>query len=84
MDRPELYIELLLTSRRRSGQRIGDRLVQLAVDEAGAARRQLLRVDCWAGAPTLVAWYERQGFMRCGTFVVNGGWSGQIFAMELA
>ena len=27
-------------------------------------RPDLLRVDCWAGAPPLVAWYEDQGFVR--------------------
>ena len=26
----------------------------------------VLRVDCWAGAPPLVAWYERQGFAALG------------------
>ena len=42
----------------------------------------MLRVDCWAGAPALVAWYERQGFVRSGTFDV-GGWIGQVFTMRL-
>jgi hypothetical protein len=32
--------------------------------------------------PPLVAWYERQGFERSGTFDV-GGWIGQVFAMRL-
>jgi hypothetical protein len=29
-----------------------------------------------------VAWYERQGFERSGTFDVDG-WIGQVFAMRL-
>ena len=41
-----------------------------------AARRLLGR------RPPLVAWYERQGFQRSGTFDV-GGWIGQVFAMRL-
>ncbi len=36
----------------------------------------------WAGAPPLVAWYERQGFARSGTFEVTG-WKGQVFSMEV-
>jgi GNAT superfamily N-acetyltransferase len=78
----ELYVNLLLTSRRHAGRQLGARLVEVAIDEARAADRALLRVDCWAGAPTLVAWYQRQGFTPTDTFDVNG-WKGQIFEMEL-
>ena len=42
---------------------------------AAAAGVPVLRVDCWAGAPTLVGWYERQGFVRAGTFDYHG-WIG--------
>ncbi|HEY5428315.1 MAG TPA: GNAT family N-acetyltransferase [Solirubrobacteraceae bacterium] len=103
VDRPELYINLLLTSRPRAsgplgiqprpigprsshpaaGRQLGSRLVQVAVDEARAGGAQLLRVDCWAGAPPLVAWYQRQGFVPSGTFEVNG-WRGQVFTMVLS
>lgn len=82
-DEHELYILLLLVSRKHARRRIGERLVGEALEEARAAGARLLRVDCWAGAPTLVAWYERQGFVRSGTFEVSDGWRGQIFTMEL-
>jgi GNAT superfamily N-acetyltransferase len=55
---PELYVILLVTSRRHAGEGIGAALVRRAVEEARAAGVSLLRVDCWAGAPRLVAWYE--------------------------
>ena len=83
IDRPELYINLLITSRRHAGKQLGSTLVKAAIDEALAADRQVLRVDCWAGASTLVAWYERQGFNRTETFDHNG-WSGQILSMPLS
>ena len=83
VDRPELYIELLLVSRRHAHRRIGERLVDAALAEARERRAELVRVDCWAGAPTLVAWYEARGFERSATFTVNGDWHGQIFAREL-
>lgn len=71
-----------MTSRAHAGRGVGARLVVAAAQEAREAGASLLRVDCWAGAPPLVAWYERQGFERTGTFDV-GGWIGQIFAMRL-
>jgi len=79
---PELYIELLISSRAHAGNAIGARLVRLARQIAVGRGADVLRVDCWAGAPTLVAWYERQGFRRSGTFDV-GGWVGQVFEMSL-
>jgi ribosomal protein S18 acetylase RimI-like enzyme len=80
---PELYIELLLVSRRHAGRRIGEALVDAALAEARAQGAAVVRVDCWAGAPSLVAWYEARGFERTGTFTVNGDWVGQVFALKL-
>jgi GNAT superfamily N-acetyltransferase len=61
---PELYVILLLSARQSAGQGIGARLVNQAAElgyERGAA---ILRIDCWAHAPGLVRWYEKQGFVR--------------------
>ena len=82
IDEPERYVEALVTSRRHAGRGIGAALVAAAADEARESGAAVLRVDCWAGAPPLVAWYERQGFERSGTFDVDG-WIGQVFAMRL-
>jgi ribosomal protein S18 acetylase RimI-like enzyme len=82
-DRPELYINLLISSRRHAGRRIGSALVRYARAEAADRDARQLRVDCWAGAPTLVDWYRDQGFEPTGTFDVEG-WSGQIFTMPVA
>ena len=71
-----------MTSRRHAGRGIGGPARAAAANEARAAGAAVLRVDCWAGAPPLVAWYERQGFARSGTFDV-GGWIGQVFTMRL-
>jgi GNAT superfamily N-acetyltransferase len=82
IDEPERYVEALVTSRRHAGRGIGAALVAAAADEARESGAAVLRVDGWAGAPPLVAWYERQGFERSGTFDVDG-WIGQVFAMRL-
>ena len=79
---PERYIEALVTSRAHAGEDIGGALVRRAIEETRAAGVALLRVDCWAGAPSLVAWYERQGFVRSGTFEVRG-WPGQVFSLRV-
>jgi GNAT superfamily N-acetyltransferase len=73
----ERYVEALVTSRRHAGRGVGAALLRRAREEARAGGVALLRVDCWAGAPGLVAWYERQGFTRAGTFEVDG-WRGQV------
>jgi GNAT superfamily N-acetyltransferase len=79
---PERYIQALVTSRAHAGRDIGGALVRRAIEETRAAGVALLRVDCWAGAPALVAWYERQGFARSGTFDVRG-WPGQVFSLRV-
>jgi GNAT superfamily N-acetyltransferase len=79
---PELYVELLLSSRALAGRDIGARLISHAAALARDARLPLLRVDCWAGAPALVEFYERQRFVRDGMFDVKG-WKGQVFSMRL-
>ena len=43
---------------------------------------RLLRVDCWAGAPRLVEWYEQQGFVPVERFSV-GEWEGQLFELRI-
>jgi ribosomal protein S18 acetylase RimI-like enzyme len=82
-DHRESYVQLLLTSRRCAGQGIGTCLIERAMAEARQRGCDQLRVDCWAGAPSLIAWYERNGFQRSGTFELKG-WPGQIFTMPLA
>ena len=81
----ESYLLFLISDRRYAGNRIGTALVERAAADALTAGSEVLRVDCWADAPDLVAWYERQGFVRSDTFVVDvrGDWHGQVLEMHL-
>ncbi|MGW4489916.1 GNAT family N-acetyltransferase [Amycolatopsis sp. NPDC004368] len=75
----ELYIGLLITSRRFGGQRVGARLLDHALAEARRRGIGLVRVDCWAGGDgALQRYYESQGFTPTVRFNV-GGWIGQVF-----
>jgi GNAT superfamily N-acetyltransferase len=79
------YLLFLVSDRDEAGRGIGSELVRDAVADARANGSEVLRVDCWADAPDLVAWYERHGFARSDTFTVDvrGGWDGQVFEMKL-
>jgi len=81
--RPETYLLFLISDRAQAGLGIGSALVRRAAAEARVNGSQVLRVDCWAGAPDLVAWYEQQGFTRSSTFTMKDGWCGQLFGMNL-
>ncbi|HEY5051505.1 MAG TPA: GNAT family N-acetyltransferase [Acidothermaceae bacterium] len=81
--RSETYLLFLVSSRACAGQGIGSALVRRAAADARNAGSDVLRVDCWAGAPALIAWYTRQGFVPSDTYTVHDGWRGQVFEMDL-
>jgi GNAT superfamily N-acetyltransferase len=77
---PELYVRLLLTSRRYAGREVGARLLAHARTLAVEKGVGLVRVDCYRGGDgSLVRYYERNGFVRTSEFTV-GDWPGQILA----
>jgi GNAT superfamily N-acetyltransferase len=85
IDEPELYVRLLIASRRRKGERIGSGLVQQARDEAARRGIDLLRVDCYASEDeALIRYYESQGFTRTQRIEVKPGVSVQVFKQRLA
>jgi GNAT superfamily N-acetyltransferase len=81
-DRPELYVQVLLTASGWRGRGVGALLIAHAIEQARAAGAEQLRVDCWAGVPELPAQYERLGFTRVGSFDA-GDWPGAILAIAL-
>ena len=76
-DRPEVYVNVLLTAAAWRGRGVGALLVEHAVGIARERGAERLRVDCWDGVPALPAQYERLGFERVGSFRV-GDWPGAI------
>lgn len=84
VDERELYINLLLTSRQRSGQGIGAALMERAKAVAGEQGIDLIRLECWAGENgSLVRVYEGYGFQRVQE-VFTEDWPGMLLAMRLS
>jgi GNAT superfamily N-acetyltransferase len=80
----ELYLHLLVTSRRFTGQGIGRALVGQAKAVARERGIDLIRVDCYGGDDRkLVAAYERLGFRPTHVVMVKE-WPAQVLAMRLS
>jgi GNAT superfamily N-acetyltransferase len=83
VDERELYIRLLITSRRFTGRRVGGRLIEYALDEARRRGIDLVRVDCWAGGDgALQRYYESHGFKPTVRFTVDE-WVGQVLEQRV-
>lgn len=85
---PELFINLLGTSRAAKGQKVGGLLLDEARAQARRRGLRLLRVDCYAGDDRkLNAWYVSQGFVEVGPFFVKRegqpDWPGMLLAEYL-
>lgn len=87
-DERELYVNLLITSRKHAGRGVGRALIERAKQEAAERGIDLLRVDCWAGGGgELVKVYEGYGFRRVQAFTVpvrDTQWPGMLLAMRLS
>jgi GNAT superfamily N-acetyltransferase len=82
-EEPELYVILLLVSRRHAGKKIGTALLDFARDEARAREVALMRVDCYAGGTgELVRYYTRHGFTPTEAFT-HDTWPGQYLEQRL-
>ncbi|KUF06139.1 GNAT family N-acetyltransferase [Leucobacter sp. G161] len=80
---PELYVRMLIASRRPEARGAGRRLMRFAEGRASAAGLSMLRVDCYAGGTgDLVRFYESCGYTRLSTFEVSG-WPGQVLGREI-
>jgi GNAT superfamily N-acetyltransferase len=61
-DGDAVYVHGLMVDRRHAGHRIGERLLAWAGEQARAAGRSWLRLDCAAGNTTLCDYYRSCGF----------------------
>jgi GNAT superfamily N-acetyltransferase len=85
---PELYVDLLATSRAAKGRNVGGLLLTESRAEARRRGLRLLRLDCYAGGDRkLNAWYVSQGFSEVEPFVIKregkADWPGMLLAQYL-
>jgi GNAT superfamily N-acetyltransferase len=81
---PELYIRLVIASRRVEAKGVGRQLMAFADAEARRLGIPNLRVDCFAGGSgRLIEFYESCGYSRTETFTV-GKWPGQLLEKRLS
>ncbi len=80
LEERELYVRLLVTSRRHKGRGIGAELVEFARGEARKRGIDLLRIDCYSGPDEkLVRFYESVGFTRTERINVRDDIHVQVF-----
>jgi GNAT superfamily N-acetyltransferase len=65
------YVHPFGTSPSVRGQGIGSALLRCAEDYARRHNKPYLRLDCFAGTPKLLAYYESEGFEARGEFLVG-------------
>ena len=80
---PDLYIDLLLVSRRHAGRRIGSALLDYARTECRNRGRTLCSSIAGPGGRELVRYYERAGFTPTDAFH-QGDWPGQLLVQQLS
>ena len=86
---PELFINLLGTSRQAKGRNVGGVLIDESRAEARRRGLRLVRVDCFAGDDgRLRDWYVSQGFEAVEPFTVRRpeqpDWPGMLLQQYLA
>ena len=80
----ELFLHLLVTSRRMIGQGVGRALVDHAITVARERGIDLIRVDCYGGNDRkLVMAYERLGFTPTHVVMVKE-WPAQVLEMRVS
>lgn len=76
------YLEALAVHRDYAGRGVGSALLSWAEQEALARGVRVVRLDCWAGNPSLRAYYRRAGFAEVAAIEL-GTWEGVLFEKTL-
>jgi ribosomal protein S18 acetylase RimI-like enzyme len=78
------YVHAIAIKRRIAGMRVGDRLLEWAVDTIRARGRSFARLDAMASNTALCRYYEQRGFRPLGTVTLYGGiYTGRLFERQL-
>ena len=72
------YVHPFGTSPSVRGMGVGSALLECAEEFARSKHKPYLRLDCFAENPKLLAYYEGEGFLARGEFLV-GDWHGRMY-----
>jgi ribosomal protein S18 acetylase RimI-like enzyme len=78
------YIHGVAITRSVGGKRVGERLLEWAVDAIAGRGRRFARLDAMASNAALCRYYEQRGFYSRGTATLFGGmYTAQLFERNL-
>jgi ribosomal protein S18 acetylase RimI-like enzyme len=77
------YIHALAITRSIGGMRVGERLLEWAVETIASRDRRFARLDAMASNAALCSYYERRGFRPLGTAMLFGNWTSRLFERDL-
>ena len=78
------YIHGVAITRSVGGKRVGERLLEWAVERIAARGRRFVRLDAMASNAALCRYYEQRGFHSRGTATLFGGmYTAQLFERDL-
>jgi ribosomal protein S18 acetylase RimI-like enzyme len=78
------YVHGMAVARSAGGMRVGERMLEWAVETIAARGRRFARLDAMASNDALCRYYEKRGFQPLGTATLLGGiYTAQLFEREL-
>ncbi len=78
------YIHAFAIRRAIGGRRVGERVLEWAVEQIRARGRRYARLDCVASNQALCRYYEVRGFTPLGTTLLPpGDWENRLFERSL-
>jgi ribosomal protein S18 acetylase RimI-like enzyme len=77
------YIHAIAITRAVGGLRVGERLLEWAVERIAARGKRYARLDCMAGNEILCRYYQVRGFTPLGTAALLGNWTSRLFERSL-
>jgi ribosomal protein S18 acetylase RimI-like enzyme len=78
------YIHAVAITRSVAGMRVGERLLEWAVETIATRGRRFARLDAMASNAALCRYYEERGFQPLGTVTLFGGmYTGRLLEREL-
>ena len=77
------YVHGIAITRSAGGMRIGERMLEWAVEKIAAHGRRFARLDAMASNAAICRYYEQRGFRALGTALLAGNFRTRLFEREL-